>query len=154
VDLERLLADRAAAAAACRRWVSPDDAEDCASDAVCALLATRAPVPEQRAWLCRVALRRAADVRRRQRRDRRLAVRARSGGEAARELERVEDEALARWLAARCADLPATTRAVLAATADGRSPAETARGLAITVRAAQSHLYRCRRVLRRAAIEE
>jgi RNA polymerase sigma factor (sigma-70 family) len=141
---------------ACERVLrSREEAEDCASEALLAVLQRGGleGVRNEEAWLVRIAKRRAADAVRRDVRGRRRAVRlaARAAVLPAREDEEVLDQAEARWLA-READrllLPDQAR-VLAALADGYTVAEAAAGLGMTKRAAESHLHRARQVLRTA----
>lgn len=54
----------------------------------------------------------------------------------------------AAWLVEKLQSLPATTRSVIEALAAGRTLSETASGLGLTYRAAESHLSRARRFVR------
>lgn len=135
---------------------SREDAEDCASAAFVALLERHQPPASSEAFLVAVARRRAVDETRRKAWQRHKVERLRAAvhPEGSDLSDGVVNRDEARWLAARVLPtLPAKTRLVIEAVAYGKSVAVTAEELSITVRAAESHLLRARRILRQAVVE-
>ena len=132
-----------------------DDAEDCAAEAIVAVLQDdrHTSATSIEAFMVTVARRRAVDfVRRRaseRRRDTRLAGFAEARGVDI--AEAVADQAEARWLANEAlTSLTPGAHAVLAQLADGATVVETARRLGLSRRSVESHLLRARRALRQA----
>ncbi|MCA1712768.1 MAG: RNA polymerase sigma factor [Actinobacteria bacterium] len=153
----RLLIHWPAMVGACARVLdSREQAEDCASEALLAVLTGGGlkDVRNEQAWLVRIAKRRAADELRREDRVRRRAVRL--AGQTDRRphdaaAEAVLDQAEARWLGRQVDELLPTAGAdVVRAVADGLTVAEAAQRLGMTKRAAESHLHRARGTLRAA----
>jgi RNA polymerase sigma factor (sigma-70 family) len=127
-----------------------EDAEDCAQDAVAALLA-QTGVLRPKAWVATVAYHRYVDLCRLRQREstaglvpqpdtRRPAM---AGPE-----DEVVDRVHARWLVRAMHVLPVTTRAVCLEVAGGGSHRGIAGRLGMTDRAVESHLTRARRSLR------
>ena len=153
----RLLAHWPAMVGVCERVLnSREEAEDCASEALLAVLTAGGldnNVRNEQAWLVQIAKRRAIDAVRREIRDRRrtvrLAAQANLGSDDV--TEAVLDQAEARWLSRMAAEiLPPLSAAVLDTVADGYSVGEAAAQLGMTKRAAESHLHRARTALRAA----
>lgn len=123
------------------------EAEDCASDAVVALLTTTAPVRDVNAFVLRAARRRAADLVRRRSYDRGRV--ARITGQAspvdAGDVQRCLDQAEAEWLVGRVwPRLPEQSKVVVEHRARDLSVSEVASELAVTVRSVDGHLRRAR----------
>ncbi|MEO3778704.1 sigma-70 family RNA polymerase sigma factor [Micromonospora sp. B11E3] len=131
------------------------DAEDCAQDALLALLTDpeAAGAKSAAAWTATVAYRRYVDLLRRRNRERVAVIRL--GDEKDRttpELdEAITDRAMASWLIDALRQLPVTTHVVCLSTGWGVQPESVARQFGLTRRSVQSHLTRARRWLRRAA---
>jgi RNA polymerase sigma factor (sigma-70 family) len=130
------------------------EAEDHVQDAVVAALAERrrtGRTPEAaRGWLRTVARRREADGVRRAQCERRVLASAVFAEPEADDLAgEVLDRYEARWLAGHVDRLPATTRAVVHALAEGGTQAEVADRLGLTSRAVEAHVRRARQALRR-----
>ncbi|HEY0640729.1 MAG TPA: sigma-70 family RNA polymerase sigma factor, partial [Pseudonocardiaceae bacterium] len=152
-ELERL---RHVAFARCRAaGASPEDAQDCAQDALTALL-EHPEVHHPDAWVATVAHHRFIDLcRRRRREDSAGLVPAPATAlvEAGPEDE-VVGRAHAHWLVTTLRRLPLSTRSVCAAIGDtaaaGDAPdhREVARRLGLSARSVESHLTRARRSLR------
>ncbi|EEP72772.1 hypothetical protein MCAG_03099 [Micromonospora sp. ATCC 39149] len=135
---------------------SRHDAEDCAQEALLALLdkPELAHARNATAWTSTVAYRRYVDLLRR--RGREQVAAARLGDEADRtapELaEAVSDRELANWLVGELRRLPATTYQVCVATGRGADTDSVAQRLGLTRRSVESHLTRARRWLRAASL--
>jgi RNA polymerase sigma factor (sigma-70 family) len=131
---------------------SRHDAEDCAQEALLALLGKPdlARATTATAWASTVAYRRYVDLLRRRGREQTAA--ARLGDEADRTMpelaEAVTDRELANWLVDELRRLPATTQQVCAATGHGTDTDTVAQRLGLTRRSVESHLTRARRWLR------
>jgi len=147
-----LAAARASAVAACRILLrSTDDAEDCVSQAIEAALAQRAPVAEPKAWLVAVSRRRAVDLIRRRDAEQRAML------SLSYSLPLIypdaADEILGRhelaWVLRESSGLPAMTRAVIHGVASGDQIGDIATRYGLTKRAAESHLLRARRHLKK-----
>lgn len=129
------------------------DAEDCAADAVVAVLADgrHEQARNVEAFMVTVARRRAVDVLRRRDREQRRAARLQAQAELTVPdvAEALVDQAEAQWLA-RQARLRLTppALAVLTELADGASVEQAAATLRMSRRSVESHLLRARRVLR------
>ncbi|MFI6820742.1 RNA polymerase sigma factor [Micromonospora sp. NPDC050187] len=134
---------------------SRHDAEDCAQEALLALLGKPelARATTATAWASTVAYRRYVDLLRRRGREQTAA--ARLGDEADRTMpelaEAVTDRELASWLVDELRRLPTTTQEVVAATGRGVDTDTVARRLGLTRRSVESHLTRARRWLRSAS---
>lgn len=129
----------------------PEDAQDCAQDAIAELLARPDDVDSPKAWVATVACRRYIDLCR-------LRAKERTAGLAPTPAGRIPDainpeelavgRAYARWAVGRMRRWPKPTRAVCATLAAGMSRPEISRRLGLTHRALESHLTRARRLLR------
>lgn len=139
----------------CRPLVgSLADAEDCAAEALAALIEPGIPahVRDERAWLITIAKRRAVDLlRQRERQGRRQdrLVQCTQHRVMADVAQSVTSEAGAEWLLRQAKhQLPATSYAVVQAMANGQDAEEAAEQLGLTRRSVESHLHRARKVLR------
>ncbi|HEY0640459.1 MAG TPA: sigma-70 family RNA polymerase sigma factor [Pseudonocardiaceae bacterium] len=127
-----------------------DDAEDCAQEAVTALLAQPA-VRHPKAWVSAVAYHRYIDLHRLRQRESAAGLLPSSGAGLATATgpeDEVVDRAQARWLVRAMDVLPASTRAVCHEVARGGSYRGIAGRLGLTDRAVESHVTRARRSLR------
>jgi RNA polymerase sigma factor (sigma-70 family) len=129
------------------------DAEDCAAEAVVAVLADgrHEDARNVEAFMVTVARRRAVDVLRRRDREQRRAARLQAQLELAVPdlAEALVDQAEAQWLAQQARlRLTPPALAVLTELADGASVEQAAATLGMSRRSVESHLLRARRVLR------
>ncbi|SES26581.1 RNA polymerase sigma factor, sigma-70 family [Lentzea xinjiangensis] len=140
-----------------REGLSRADAEDCAQEALLALLVRRAdpeaePVAAVRAWLTVAAHRKLLDRFRGADRERRALAHPRTAApDGPDPADVVTDRDLACHLVKALDDLPEDTRAVCRSVAAGLGTEDIAAQLGLTCRSVQSHLTRARRLLRHLA---
>lgn len=133
----------------------PTDAEDCAQEALVETWLARqrgVALNDPMAWATTIARRRYADVVRHERRQRaRRPAATEDDRTAATPEEQIVERDHARWLARCVTDLPAGTRQVCELSGAGHTQKAIAERLGVSERAAESHLTRARRHLRRKA---
>ncbi|WP_033434099.1 sigma-70 family RNA polymerase sigma factor [Saccharothrix syringae] len=133
--------------------LSRAEAEDCAHEAVLALLACDAapgePIRRVEAWLTVAARRKLVDHLRRGRHEQDALARLHNADTPPPDPgDVVSDQAHAAWLTEALHRLPATTQLVCREVAGGATTTQTAAALGLTRRAVESHLTRARRYLR------
>lgn len=129
----------------------PEDAQDCAQDAIAELLARPDDVDSPKAWVATVACRRYIDLCRLRAKERTAGLAPTPAGlvpDAIDPEELAVGRAYARWAVGRMRRWPKPTLAVCATLAAGMSRPEISRRLGLTHRALESHLTRARRLLR------
>ncbi|MEU4742419.1 sigma-70 family RNA polymerase sigma factor [Actinosynnema sp. NPDC023658] len=140
-----------------QQGLSRADAEDCAHEALLALLIRQTdpnaePIVTVRAWLTSVAQRKLVDQARRAVLEQRTLAHPRTAVPAASDpAEIVSDRAFAGWLAQALDELPEDTRRVCRSVAAGASIDDIAARSGLTRRSVQSHLTRARSLLRHLA---
>ncbi|MGW4209760.1 RNA polymerase sigma factor [Lentzea sp. NPDC004789] len=128
---------------------SVEVAEDCAQEAVAAVLTRSGEARNVAALVSTIARRRHVDVVRRAVREREC---VRNEQESVDPVGEIDDRLQAQWLVRSLDGLPQTTREVCEAVGRGSSREEIAAEMGITVRAVEGHLSRARKLLRRLAI--
>ena len=140
-----------------QQGLSRADAEDCAHEALLALLIRQTdpdaePITAVRAWLTLVAHRKLVDRIRRADLERRTLTHPRTAVPTASDpADVVTDRAMAGWLAKALDELPEDTRRVCRSVAAGISVEDIAARSGLTRRSVQSHLARARSLLRHLA---
>lgn len=128
---------------------SVEVAEDCAQEAVAAVLTRSGEARNVAALVSTIARRRHVDLVRRAVREREC---VRDERESVDPVSEIDDRLQAEWLVRSLDGLPRTTREVCEAVGRGASREEIATEMGISVRAVEGHLSRARKLLRRLAI--